>query len=144
MLLATCGQIREDEFPVPDNFHVVKYLPVGLAMELADLVVYHGGAGTAYQAIRGGVPGVVVATHWDQEHAGFATESHGAGVYFALREVMGSPGLLASGCDRVLGALDAHRERLRPLRAELARYDGPALGADHIEALLSRRSRATG
>ncbi len=139
VVVATCGQIDPADFEIPLDFHVAKFLPVSRVLERSDLVVYHGGAGTFHQAIRAAVPGVVVATHWDQEYAGFQTERHGLGSFTTLRQVLATPGLLRATVERALGRRTSARERLRKLREEVLAYDGPATAADRIERFLGCR-----
>jgi MGT family glycosyltransferase len=136
VILSTGGQIDPRDFDVPRNFVVERFLPNAEIMERADLVIYHGGAGTAYQALRAGVPGIVIATHWDQEFAGFATEDHGLGLYLPMRRVVRSPGLLLRATRGVLQDLSAHRLRAEALQRELRKYDGPVSAADRLEAFL--------
>ncbi len=140
VILATCDQIDPRDFRVPANFVVEKFVPVSKVLEVADLVLYHGGAGTFHQVARAGVPGVVVATHWDQEYAGLVTERRGLGLFLTLREVRARPGLLARAIDQVLGNLSSHRERVEELRRALRGPDGPAAAADRIESFLSGAS----
>jgi UDP:flavonoid glycosyltransferase YjiC (YdhE family) len=137
VILATCDQIDPREFRLPANFVVEKFLPVSKVLEVADLVLYHGGAGTFHQAARAGTPGVVVATHWDQEWAGLLTEERRLGSFLTLREVLRAPGLLSGSVERVLADLPVHRRRSAVLREALAKHDGPAAAADRIEAFLA-------
>jgi MGT family glycosyltransferase len=143
VIVATCGQIDPADFDVPEGFFVARFLPVSRVLERTDLVVFHGGAGTFHQAIRAGVPGVVVATHWDQEYAGFQTERNGLGRFLTLRRVLGTPGSLREAVEGVLRALPETRERVRKLRDEVLAYDGPRAAADRLEAFLSCRPDAT-
>jgi MGT family glycosyltransferase len=140
VLLVTGGQIDPREFRLPGNFVVEKFLPGSKILEVADLVLYHGGAGTFHQALRAGTPGVVVATHWDQEYAGLVTERQGLGLFLTLRGVLARPGLLVRAIDQVLGNLSIHRERVEKLRRALRGPDGPAAAADRIEEFLSGAS----
>jgi UDP:flavonoid glycosyltransferase YjiC (YdhE family) len=137
VILATCDQIDPREFRVPANFVVEKFLPVSKVLEVADLVLYHGGAGTFQQAARAGVPGVVVATHWDQEWAGRLTQQRRLGSVLTLHEVRRTPGLIAAAVEGVLTDLPAHRQRAALLRDALAKHDGPSAAADRIEAFLA-------
>lgn len=141
VILATGDQIDPREFRVPGNFVVERFLPISKILEVADLVLYHGGAGTFQLALRAGVPGVVVATHWDQEYAGLLTEQRGLGVFLTLRDVLRAPGLLLAATERVLAEPSAHRERLRSLRDALAKHDGPVAAADRIEEFLDGAAR---
>jgi UDP:flavonoid glycosyltransferase YjiC (YdhE family) len=144
VILATCGQIDPRDFEVPANFFVEKFLPVAKVMQIADLVVYHGGAGTFHQAVRAGVPGIVVATHWDQEYAGFLTEKHELGRFLTLRELLASPGALLERTEQVLGSLPLFRERVGKLRAEFLQYDGPKAAADCLERFLGLTGQPAG
>jgi MGT family glycosyltransferase len=137
VVLATCDQIDPREHRVPANFVVERYVPVSRVLELADLVLYHGGAGTFHQAVCAGVPGVVVATHWDQEWAGRLTQERRLGSFLTLHEVRRAPGLLAAAVEGVLADLTAHRRRAAGLREALAKHDGPSAAADRIEAFLA-------
>jgi UDP:flavonoid glycosyltransferase YjiC (YdhE family) len=142
VVLATCGQIDAGDFDVPSNFFVEKYLPVGRMMEIADLVIYHGGAGTFQQLIRAGVAGVVIATHWDQEYAGVVSRERGIGPVLTMREVRSSPDRLRGAVDSVLADLPSYREHAREAREALDACDGAKAAAEHLEAFLAGRSGA--
>jgi UDP:flavonoid glycosyltransferase YjiC (YdhE family) len=142
VMLATCGQIDPGDFEVPSNFFVEKFLPVARMMEVADLVIYHGGAGTFQQLIRAGVPGVVIATHWDQEYAGVVSRDRGLGPFLTMREVLSSPGRLRGVVDGLIADLPSYRERAQEIREELYPYDGAKAAAEHLEAFLAGRPGA--
>jgi UDP:flavonoid glycosyltransferase YjiC (YdhE family) len=139
VMLATCGQIDVSDFEVPSNFFVEKFLPVAQMMGIADLVIYHGGAGTFQQLIRAGVPGVVIATHWDQEYAGVVSRERGLGPYLTMREVLSSPGRLSGVVDGLIADLPSYRERARGVSEALDPYDGAKAAAEHLEAFLGGR-----
>jgi UDP:flavonoid glycosyltransferase YjiC (YdhE family) len=138
VVLASCGQIDPRDFAIPGNFVVERYVPLSRVLERADLVIYHGGAGTFQQSVLAGVPGIAIATHWDQEYAGFLSEHHGFGLFLSFREVLGSPGRLRASTEEVLATLGTRRARLERLRAALREHDGPGTAADRIEQLLAR------
>jgi UDP:flavonoid glycosyltransferase YjiC (YdhE family) len=139
VILATCGQIDAADFEIPSNFFVEKFLPVAQMMEIADLVIYHGGAGTFQQMIRAGVPGVVIATHWDQEYAGVVSRDRGLGPFLTMREVLSSPGRLCGAVDGLIADLSSYRERAREIKEGLDPYDGAKTAAEHLEAFLAGR-----
>jgi UDP:flavonoid glycosyltransferase YjiC (YdhE family) len=112
---------------------------VSLMMEIADLVIYHGGAGTFQQLVRAGVPGVAIATHWDQEYAGVVSRERGIGPYLTMREVLSSPGRLSGAVDALIADLSAYRERAREVREEIDPYGGAKLAAERVEAFLASR-----
>lgn len=140
VFVSTGAQIDPAEISGPENVIVERFLPNGKIMGLADLVIYHGGSGTAYHVVSHGVPSIVVATHWDQEFAGVVTEEHGLGLHLTLRQVVASPSRLLDAADRVLENLASYRDRVERFRKELFRYDGPASAAKHVDAFLCGRS----
>lgn len=139
VFLATCGQIDLRDFDVPSNFVLARFLPGSKVLEAADLIVYHGGAGTAHQAIRAGVPGISIATHWDQEYQGYAAERNGTGIALSLQEVVEHPGRIRAAVHEVLQNLESFRERVRVLQREFLRYEAPATATRCLEQFLSER-----
>jgi MGT family glycosyltransferase len=135
VIVSTGGQIDPQDFHIPANFYVEKFLPVGRVMELADLVIYHGGAGTAYQVMKAGLPSIVIATHLDQEYQGMATEAHRVGVFLTMRDVLAQPRLLHNTTESMLGSLAKYRANARILHDDLQRYNSRAAAADLIEGL---------
>jgi UDP:flavonoid glycosyltransferase YjiC (YdhE family) len=136
VIMATGGQIDPKDFQIPDNCYVERLLPVGKIMQYSDLVIYHGGAGTAYQIMRAGLPSIVIATHLDQEHQGLATEAHQVGISLTMHEVLANPGLILEATARIIRDLTSYRLRIDELRRDLLRYDGPITAADYIENFL--------
>jgi MGT family glycosyltransferase len=57
---------EEDLQPLPDNFFVSKWAPGKMLASKADVVVCHGGNGTAYQALEAGKPMVTIPVRRDQ------------------------------------------------------------------------------
>jgi UDP:flavonoid glycosyltransferase YjiC (YdhE family) len=137
VIVTTGGQIDPHDVRLPANFYLEKFLPVGAIMERSDLVIYQGGAGTAYQVMRAGVPSLVIATHLDQEYQGLATEQHKAGRFFTLQEVLANSDLLLEATEEIFKMLPVYREHVRHLQADLARYNGPVAAADRIEAFIA-------
>jgi UDP:flavonoid glycosyltransferase YjiC (YdhE family) len=98
-------------------------------------VIYHGGAGTAYQVMKAGIPSIVIATHLDQEYQGVATEAHHVGVFLTMRDVLARRRFLYETTERVLGNLAVYQANARVLQDDLQKYNGPAAAADLIEGL---------
>jgi UDP:flavonoid glycosyltransferase YjiC (YdhE family) len=139
VIVATGGQIDLREFHVPPNFHVERFLPGGKIMEYADMVIYHGGAGTAYQVMKAGIPSIVIATHLDQEYQGTSAEKHGVGICLTMLEVLANPGLILQASKRILANLVAYQNNSKRLRDDLLRYNGPVTAADCIENFVRER-----
>lgn len=68
VIVTTGGIIKLESLnPVPGNFYLEEYLPGDKVMEISDAVIFHGGSGTAYQALAKGVPLIGIPTHFEQE-----------------------------------------------------------------------------
>jgi MGT family glycosyltransferase len=136
VIVATGGQIDPKVFQIPANFYVEKFLPVGKIMACADLVIYHGGAGTAYQVMNAGIPSLVIATHLDQEYQGMATETHQVGIFLTMHDVLARPGLLLDTTRRMIEDLAIYQANAKTLQHDLLRYNGSVAAADCIERLM--------
>jgi MGT family glycosyltransferase len=66
--------------PVPPNVHVEAWVDQADVLDRADLVVCHGGSGTAFGALAAGVPLVVVSLFADQPENGRRIAAAGAGL----------------------------------------------------------------
>lgn len=117
---------------LPDGIRAFPYLPFSAIMPRCAAVAHHGGIGTTAQALRAGIPQLIVPNAYDQPDNGARVQRLGAGrwvgplsarlggVRRALREVLGSA-------------------RIREASAALAsRTDAPAAAAraaDLVESL---------
>jgi MGT family glycosyltransferase len=88
--------------PVPENVHVEAWVDQGDVLGTADVVVCHGGSGTAFGALAAGVPVVVVPVFADQFENGQRIADARAGVTV-------DNGERAVGHRRVIGESDAPR-----------------------------------
>jgi UDP:flavonoid glycosyltransferase YjiC (YdhE family) len=66
--------------PIPANVHVEAWVDQADVLASADLVVCHGGSGTAFGALAAGVPAVVVPLFADQFENGRRVADRGAGL----------------------------------------------------------------
>lgn len=100
--------------PVPANVHVEPWIDQGLVLDHADLVVCHGGSGTALAALAAGVPLVMVPLFADQfENARRIAAARAGQIHPAA-----APDI-TRGIDDVLGD-PAYRDRARAIAAEMA------------------------
>jgi len=115
--------------PLPANVHVEAWVDQGRVMENAAAVVCHGGSGTVFGALAGGVPVVVVPLFADQFENGRRIVDAGAGLVIDTRrrhaESTGGPlgrEDVASICEAVRAVLaeDSYRREARRLRDEMA------------------------
>ncbi|MFI0469624.1 glycosyltransferase [Saccharopolyspora sp. 5N102] len=65
---------------IPDNVHVVEWVPQALLMRCIDMLVTHAGPATARQAIVNGVPVVAIPLLFDAFEISTRFEQHGMGV----------------------------------------------------------------
>jgi UDP:flavonoid glycosyltransferase YjiC (YdhE family) len=70
---------------LPDGIRAFSYLPFSRVLPRCAAIVYHGGIGTLAQAIRAGVPHLVVANAHDQPDNGQRIERLGLGFTFGQR-----------------------------------------------------------
>jgi MGT family glycosyltransferase len=139
VILTTGGQIDFDPVDVPSNFHVADYIPGEAVMNRADVVVFHGGAGTGYQLMGTGTPGVVVATHLEQEFMGELLEDEGAGVFLTMREVLARPERAVTTVKRILADAERFRANMSALQDDLARYRPVEAAVTSVEQFAADR-----
>lgn len=137
VIVTTGGQLEINKDNFPENFWVEKYLPGERAMERADVVICHGGNQTVYQTIKTATPCLVIATHLDQEWAGYDVQEQGAGIFLTMVKVMSRPGLIMESTQRLFDNLDTYRKNMGILRKDLERYNGLKKAADYIEECLN-------
>ena len=89
--------------PIPDNVRVEPWVDQADVFEAADIVVCHGGSGTAFGAMAAGVPVVVVPLFADQFENGRRIADAGAGL------VVGPASEVAGGARRLIEEQDAAR-----------------------------------
>jgi len=115
--------------PVPAHVHVETWIDQARVLEHADLVVCHGGSGTALAALAAGVPLVVVPVFADQFENARRIAAAGAGVVVegAHEAQLDARRLIGVGAaPRVARAIDAvlenasYRRRARSIAAEMA------------------------
>ena len=88
---------------IPGNVHVEDWVDQADVMQEADLVVCHGGSGTALGALAAGVPMVIVPVFADQFENGRRIAEQGAGL------VVGAAPATDAGNRNVIGPGDAPR-----------------------------------
>ncbi|MBN9237023.1 glycosyl transferase [Mesorhizobium hungaricum] len=78
--VATGPTIAPETLSGAPNVSVVESLPHGIALTHADLVVSHGGHGTAIKALANGVPMVILPHGRDQADTAARVSARGAGI----------------------------------------------------------------
>lgn len=118
---------------LPAGVRAFPYLPFSRALPACSAIVYHGGIGTLAQAVRAGVPHVVVPNTFDQPDNGGRVERMGLGVMVgpgAFRR----PGRAARALGAVLGSPQT-RERCRRLMSRIEPGAGASRACELIEGL---------
>ena len=115
--------------PIPANVRVEPWVDQADVVDQADLVVCHGGSGTAFGALAAGVPVVVVPLFADQFENGRRIADRGAGLVVEAKESTGAPlrrGIgeqdvprITAGITSVL-ATSSYRRSARRIAAEMA------------------------
>ncbi len=115
--------------PIPANVHVEAWVEQPDVLGQAELVVCHGGSGTAFGALAAGVPVVVVPLFADQFENGRRIADRGAGLVVEAKESTGAPrrsGIgeqdaprITAGITSVL-ATSSYRRSARRIAAEMA------------------------
>ncbi len=141
-VFSTGGQIELDPAELPANVRMARFVPGAEVMKRADLVIFHGGAGTAYQAIAEGAPGIIIATHLEQEFAGAVFERQGGGAFLTMREVKARPARLVDAIGQVLQHPEPFRAGMEALRRDYEQYDPIPSAVECIERLASEANPA--
>jgi MGT family glycosyltransferase len=127
--LVNAGGLRDTYRAVPDNVHLESWFPQPSVVAKADLFIHHGGNNSFCEALRFGVPSLVMPYCWDgHDNAQRAAET---GVGHRLDRSAWTERQLA---DAVLGLLAdrSMRERLRKNARSMARHPGTDQAADAI------------
>ena len=127
-VLLTTGGIAEAG-PWPVNFRVAGLAPGSKLMQASHLLVYHGGNGTAYQALQHGLPMVGIPSNLDQEWNVDRLVDLGVAEKLTLRDCRRET--LLDAVRKVLGD-GGYRRRAQELQAELSRWNGPDLAARYL------------
>lgn len=129
------GAVPEGVIPAEDGtFWSGSYAPFGLLLPRAAAVVHHGGVGTTAQALRAGLPQVVVPQAYDQFDNSMRVEHLGVGVTCGRAQAGG----LQASLSRVLGSAQVAR-RCTDMAARMAQDSGIGLQriCERVEAILN-------
>lgn len=116
------------------DIHVVRYVPHSLLFPRACAVVHHGGMGSTGQALRAGVPQLVVPHMGDQHDNGHRIGALGVGA------VLNPKRFTAARATTAIAAImnDEHVRAARRLGEQVAAENGADAAADAIVATIGR------
>ncbi|WP_433037173.1 glycosyltransferase [Actinomycetospora sp. CA-053990] len=131
-MVATGGLPVADGAPPAGHVHLLDWVPQPLLLSCADLLLTHGGYNSIREAVRHGVPMVVLPQFGDQEANADRAEALGLG-----RRSAPDPGAVAATVRSVLGDGAIRAEVRRAQRAMLA-LPPVSVAADDLAALAAR------
>lgn len=118
------------------NALVVPYADFAALLPRIGLLVHHGGIGTAAQAIRAGIPQVIIPIAFDQPDNAHRLRSLGLAEFLPGHDF--SVPALEEAIRQALANVD--HQRLTQLRHDMLQTDGAALAADHCAAFFATRT----
>src|SRR5206468_3810006 len=116
-----CKYLGAGALPSPSSRLLrLDYVDLGLALERAAMLVHHGGIGTTAQALRAGIPQIIVPRGFDQPDNGRRVEQLGVGRALD-RQTLSGPVLAAAA--RALLADGACKTAVTSLQPRIERSD---------------------
>ncbi|HWT03752.1 MAG TPA: glycosyltransferase [Pyrinomonadaceae bacterium] len=115
--------------PLPDGVAAFNYAPYGELLPRAAAVVHHGGVGTTGQALRAGVPTLIMPFNHDQPDNAARVERLGVSRTIPRRKY--EAGRVAAELKELLGN-PAYAERAMSVGREVRAEDGAAAAVDLI------------
>jgi UDP:flavonoid glycosyltransferase YjiC (YdhE family) len=126
--------------PLPDGVFALPFAPFSQIYPRCAAVIHHGGPYTVAEALRAGLPSLVVPWGIDQFFTAAQVERLGAGQWKQHRFYT------PERCARTLEALihePRYKARAQAIAAQIAREDGVATLCEAIEAILQRSTRSS-
>ena len=134
-VVLTTGAYNDPPADSRPNVHVTRYAPASEILRRAVAVVHCGGSGTTYQALREGVPAVVVPENNDQRINAHLVKRHGLGMALVLEQTTGD--VLRAAVELVVADAEL-RPRLLRFQELMSRARGPEAAADEIVGFAGR------
>jgi MGT family glycosyltransferase len=90
VVITTGAFINPQEFPKVANIHLEVFIPGSAILKRAQAVIHCGGNGTVYQALKQGVPAIVVPFNNDQLINAWLVKKHCLGIPLSISELTGN------------------------------------------------------
>lgn len=120
---------------IPTNFYIEKYLPGRKVMEVADLLIFHGGSGTCFQAMQEGVPAIVIPNVANQESIGERLQQLGMGKMIFRDKLTVKK--LKHAIDEIMGD-EKYTENAKALKERVKHYSGAKRAAELVIDFLNK------
>ncbi|MER8633471.1 glycosyltransferase [Mesorhizobium opportunistum] len=131
--IVNVGGLRDAYRAVPDNVYLDAWFPQPSVVAKSDLFIHHGGNNSFCEALRFGVPSLIMPYCWDGHDNARRAEETGTGDH------IGRDGWTEGVLERaILGLLadDAMRDRLKGNAAQMALKPGTDVAAQAILSLI--------
>ncbi|WP_027053150.1 nucleotide disphospho-sugar-binding domain-containing protein [Mesorhizobium erdmanii] len=131
--IVNVGGLRDAYRAVPDNVYLDAWFPQPSVVAKSDLFIHHGGNNSFCEALRFGVPSLIMPYCWDGHDNARRAEETGTGDH------IGRDGWTEGVLERaILGLLadDAMRARLKDNAAHMALNPGTEMAAQAILSLI--------
>jgi rhamnosyltransferase subunit B len=119
--------------PLPEGIAAFEYAPYGQILPRAAAIVHQGGVGTTGQALRAGVPSLVVPFNHDQPDNAYRIARLGVGRTISRKQYTAANA--ARELERLLTDR-AYTEKARAVGRQVQAEDGARTAADEIEKFL--------
>lgn len=127
--------------PLPDDVLALPFAPFSQIYPRCAAVIHHGGIGTTAQALRAGVPALVVPWGFDQYFTAAQVMHIAAGLWASRRRYTARR--VATALWTLLETNSTYRRRARIIADQIAGEDGAGNLVTAIEELLGRSELAT-
>jgi rhamnosyltransferase subunit B len=118
------------------NAMVVPYADFAALLPRVSLLVHHGGIGTAAQAIRAGIPQLIIPIAFDQPDNAYRLKTLGLAEFLPNHDFQAPA--LKEAISQALSRVD--RQYLAHLRQSMRQTDGVALAADYCATFFATRT----
>lgn len=140
-IVSTAGRVAGEVLQsAPSNFRLVPFVQGGETLRHCRAMIFHGGNGTMYQALRAGVPMLSVPTHLEQRINAHIAVRNGFCRELSARRATGEAVLAAI---RELVEDDSIQRATQHWAQEARQSDGPNQAADLLERI-AREGRPAG
>jgi UDP:flavonoid glycosyltransferase YjiC (YdhE family) len=140
-IVSTAGRVAGEVLQsAPSNFRLVPFVQGGEILRHCRAMIFHGGNGTMYQALRAGVPMLAVPTHLEQRFNARIAVRNGFCRELSTRRATGEAVLSAI---RELVENDSIQHATQHWAQEARLSDGPNQAADLLERF-AREGRPAG